>query len=120
MLVNDNYLKMIEDYLDLNGNYSILLAATHPNKHCIEYQCQDNINNDIFSLYVNLKNDKIYNNILCTEPYECISTMLEANDNDREFQQKILNFANKYYNDFEFDISYNSFNKEDDFELENS
>lgn len=101
MLVNDNYSKMIEDYLDLNGNYWILLVATHPNKHCIEYQCQDNINNDIFSLYVNLKNDKIYNNILCTEPYECISAMLEANDNDREFQQDILNFADKYYNDFE-------------------
>ena len=27
--------------------------------------------------------------------------MLEANDNDREFQQDILNFADKYYNDFE-------------------
>ena len=65
MIINNkplsDYLKMIEDYLDLNGNYSILLAATHPNKHCIEYQCQDNINNDIMSLYVNLKNDKIYN-----------------------------------------------------------
>mgnify|MGYP007089293136 FL=1 len=44
--------------------------------------------------------------------------MLEANDNDREFQQDILNFADKYYNDYEFDIACKFFNDVENIERE--
>lgn len=98
-----DYYKMIEDYLDLNGNYSIVLAATHPNRNCIEYQCQDNIDGNMLSLYINYNDNKIYNNIACKKQNDCIDIMLDAADNDIDLQTKIINFANKYYDDFEIE-----------------
>ena len=83
--------KIIEDCLNIIGNYSYKLQDN--NNNMFLYEITDNIYNSKFSLYL----DTETNHILCKNHIDYIEHLKSAYDEDIEILNKISEFEEKYY-----------------------